>query len=137
MTKIKTYTDLSKIDSFMDRYRYLRIGGSVGGETFGYDRWVNQRFYTSRQWKLIRDYVITRDLGCDLGIPDMEIGGKILVHHMNPLTVEDLQNGNEAVLDPEFLITVSHGTHNAIHYGDERLLDKAFEPRSPGDTSLW
>lgn len=134
---IKTYTELLQRSSFEDRYDYLALKGSVGMSTFGYDRWLNQRFYTSSQWKSLRSYVIVRDEGCDLAVPGFEIHERVYIHHMNPMTVEDLTHGNEDVLDPEFLITTTHRTHNAIHYGDKNLLPKQYTPRRPGDTKLW
>lgn len=115
----------------------MNLRGVVGEATFGFDRWVNQQFYRSREWKHIRDHVIVRDNGCDLGFPGHEIYGKVFVHHMNPMTVEDLTDGEESVIDPDVLITVSHKTHNAIHYGDENLLPKPIVERRPGDTKLW
>ena len=113
------------------------MAGEVGQATFGFDRWVNQRFYRSREWQRARDIVVFRDRGCDLGIPGYEIRDQLLVHHMNPVTVEDLTEGRAWILDPEFLITTTHRTHNAIHYGDESLLVKPPVERRPGDTRLW
>ena len=134
---IRTYSELSRFRSFKDRFRYLSLGGAVGIETFGFDRYLNQRFYTSWEWKRIRDYVISRDLGCDLGVDGYEIHDKILVHHMNPISESDITHGNEDILNPEFLITTTHRTHNAIHYGDERLINITGDDRYPGDTKLW
>lgn len=134
---IRTYSELIRVSSFEDRYDYLALRGAVGMETFGYDRWLNQRFYTSRQWKNLRSFVISRDEGCDLAVPGFEIHERIYIHHMNPMTVEDLTHGNEDVLDPEFLISTTHRTHNAIHYGDKNLLPKQYVPRRPNDTKLW
>lgn len=121
----------------MERYEYLKLDGHVGEATFGFDRYLNQQFYTSRQWRLARQHVIARDLGCDLGIEGYEIHGRILIHHMNPISRDDLIHGNEDIIDPEFLITTTHETHNAIHYGDEDQLPKEFVDRKPGDTVLW
>lgn len=121
----------------MDRFKYLRLGGDVGIATFGFDRHINQQFYRSREWKQTRHRVITRDEGCDLGIEGREINGLLLVHHMNPIAVDDLIQGNIDVFDPEYLITVTHDTHNAIHFGDERQLPRPYSPRRPGDTKLW
>lgn len=121
----------------MDRYEYLRLRASVGDITFGHERWFNQQFYRSREWKRARDIVITRDLGRDLGIIGQEIYDQIFVHHMNPITMEDLESGDPDIFDPEYLITTCHNTHNAIHYGDETLLPKPFVERFPGDTRLW
>lgn len=134
---IRTYSDLRRLESFLERYKYLSLGGVVGRSTFGFDRYINQRFYRSREWKLVRDEVIVRDDGNDLGVPDHPIRGVLLIHHMNPMDVDDIVHGNEDVFNPEYLITVSHRTHNAIHYGDERLLPQPFVPRRPGDTKLW
>lgn len=134
---IKRYSDLRRLPSFEDRYRYLKLGGSVGRDTFGFDRYFNQRFYTSREWKNCRDVVIVRDGGLDLGIEGHEIFDKVLVHHMNPITVADLEAGNDLILDPNYLICVSHLTHNAIHYGDESLLPQPMVVRRPGDTTPW
>lgn len=137
MTKTRTYSELRHYDSFEDRYRYLALNGEVGRSTFGFDRYINQQFYTSREWRLVRRDVIARDLGLDLGVPDYEIFDKVIIHHMNPMTVEDIEHGDSSILDPEFLITTTHKTHNAIHYGDESLLAKPLVPRQPGDTKLW
>jgi len=110
---------------------------AVGASTFGFDRYINQQFYTSRQWRQVRDCVIARDEGCDLGLGGYEIYDRIVIHHMNPMTVEDIDSGVFDILDPEFLITTTHRTHNAIHYGDEKLLARQFVDRSRGDTKLW
>jgi hypothetical protein len=134
---IKTFTELSRIESFKERYHYLRLDGRVGEDTFGFDRYLNQVFYKSPEWKRVRDFVILRDNGCDLGVPGYEIYGKILIHHMNPITIEDIRHGNESILDPEFLICVSHNTHNAIHYGDEDLLITEPIVRTKNDTCPW
>ena len=134
---IRTYTELAKRTSYVERFRYLKMGGKLGEATFGYDRIFNQTFYRSAEWKRMRDQVIVRDNGCDLGIPGYDIHGRILVHHMNPITIDDLKAGNQAILDPEFLICVTHNTHNAIHYGDENLLPLLPPERVPGDTKLW
>lgn len=115
----------------------MKLEGAVGESTFGRERLLNQRFYTSMEWRRIKSIVIDRDRGCDLGIPGREIHSGLLVHHMNPITPQDLIHGNEDVLDPEFLITTTHQTHNAIHYGSEALLPKPYTPRRPGDTRLW
>lgn len=135
--RIRTYSELRRIRSFEDRYQYLQLGGEVGGTTFGFDRYLNQRFYTSSEWRSVRHEVIARDEGLDLGVPGYEIYDKIIIHHMNPLTVEAVQHGDADILDPEFLITTTHRTHNAIHYGDVDLLPREFSPRRPGDTKLW
>lgn len=133
----RTYTELARLQTFEARYKYLQLNGFVGEATFGFDRYINQQFYRSRQWQLMRHHVIARDYGCDLGAEGYEIHEQILVHHINPMTKEDLVDGLESTLDPEFLITTTHRTHNAIHYGDERLLARPFVSRKPGDTKLW
>lgn len=134
---IKTYTELSRLSTFEERYRYLRITGRVGEETFGFDRYLNQVFYRSRKWKQIRDQVIVRDNGCDLGVEGYEIYGRIIIHHMNPITLKDIEHESEFLLDPEFLICTVHNTHNAIHYGDESLLITAPIERAKNDTCPW
>lgn len=133
----RTTTELYRLPTFEARFRYLALGGQVGGSTFGYDRWINQGFYRSREWKQIREHVIARDLGCDLGIDGYEIHDRIIIHHMNPMTAKDIVHGYDEIVDPEFLITTTHQTHNAIHYGNERAVPRAFTPRSGGDTKLW
>lgn len=135
---IRTYSELSKLKTFRERYEYLKLDGTVGEETFGFDRYINQMFYKSEEWKRIRNYVIIRDNGCDLGIPDRKIvDSVILVHHMNPITKEDIINKNEILLDPEYLITTIKPTHDAIHYGDESLLAEDLIVRSKNDTCPW
>jgi hypothetical protein len=124
-------------DTFEGRYEYLKLGGEVGRSTFGFDRWINQEFYRSREWKSLRDYVIVRDNGFDLGMADYEIQGPPLVHHVNPISIDDITAGLHWILDPEYLITTSKDTHNAIHYGDASLLRQPFKERTPGDTRLW
>lgn len=126
-----------QLSSFEERFEYLKLGGEVGVSTFGFDRYLNQAFYNSREWKSVRDKVIIRDNGCDLGIAEREIGRRVIIHHMNPITVEDIRLATDILLNPEFLICVSHDTHNAIHYGDADLLPKDFVPRSPNDTCPW
>lgn len=134
---IRTYTELSRLSTFEERYEYLRLGGSVGKETFGYDRYLNQILYRSQKWKDIREQVIIRDNGCDLGLEGYEIYGKIIIHHMNPITIEDIERQSDFLFNPEFLICTVHNTHNAIHYGDESLLPKAPIIRSRNDTCPW
>lgn len=134
---IKTYSELSRLSTFKERYEYLRLRGDVGRETFGFDRYLNQIFYRSQKWKRSRDEVIIRDNGCDLGMPGYEIHGKIIIHHMNPITLEDIENESDILLDPEFLICTVHSTHNAIHYGDEKLLIPTPIVRTPYDTCPW
>lgn len=137
MTTIKTYSELIELPTFEERYRYLRLSGRVGKDTFGFDRYLNQNFYRSIEWKRVRDQVIVRDNGCDLGIEDRQIAGKILIHHMNPITDKDILNLTDILLNPEYLICVSHVTHNAIHYGDENLLITEPTVRTKYDTCPW
>lgn len=135
--RIRTYNELIRLPTFEERFEYLKLGGRVGESTFGFDRHINQKFYTSRQWRLVRHEVIARDLGLDLAFPDREIFDNIIIHHMNPMIVDEIVHGEEQILDPKFLITTSHKTHNAIHYGDANLLAKPLVERSVGDTKLW
>lgn len=137
MTNIKTYSELIALPTFEERYRYLRLGGRVGEETFGFDRWLNQTFYKDPEWLAIRDEVIVRDNGCDLAIPGREINGIILVHHMNPITKADILERSKFLLDPEYLICTVKRTHDAIHYGDESLLLKLPVERTKNDTCPW
>lgn len=135
---IRTYTELSKLKTFEERFEYLRLDGKVGKETFGFDRIFNQKFYKSDEWRAIRDQVILRDNGCDLGDPDYEIRfQRILIHHMNPISLEDLERRSEILMNPEYLITTTHNTHQAIHYGDEDLLIKLPRERTKNDTCPW
>ena len=134
---IKTYSELITLPTFEERYEYLRLGGKIGDETFGFDRYLNQIFYRSQKWKSIRDLVIIRDCGCDLGVEGFEIYGKIIIHHMNPITLKDIERESEFLLDPEFLICTTHNTHNAIHYGDRSLLITAPIERTKYDTCPW
>lgn len=138
METIRTYSELSKLKTYRERYEYLKLGGVVGEDTFGFDRYLNQMFYASPEWKRVRNYVIIRDNGCDLGISDRKIiDDLILVHHMNPITKDDIINKSEILLDPEYLITTVKPTHDAIHYGDESLLVEDFIERSKNDTCPW
>lgn len=134
---ILTYSELCQLDTFEKRYQYLRLNGSVGNATFGFDRWLNQRFYKDPEWISLRRDIIIRDLGCDLGISDREICGPIMVHHMNPITKEDIIYRSEFLLNPEYLICCSDNTHKAVHYGDESLLVLAPIVRSRNDTCPW
>lgn len=134
---IKRYSELILLLTFEERYKYLQLNGVIGDETFGFDRYINQMFYRSQEWKQVRDYVIVRDNGCDLGIEGHEIRGKILIHHMNPIGIKDIQQVNKFLLDPEYLITTMLSTHNAIHYGDENLLVTDPIERSKNDTCPW
>lgn len=135
--KIRTYSELSRIDSFEERFEYLRLDGVVGARTFGPDRWINQQFYRSREWKQVRNAVIVRDNGCDMGLDGYETNKTLIVHHMNPMVVDDIVSHNDDNFDPEFLISVTLDTHNAIHYGDSSLLAQPYVERQPGDTTLW
>jgi len=135
--KIRTYSELRQFRTFEERFKYLELKGIVGQSTFGFDRWLNQQFYKSREWRDARSFVIARDNGCDLGVPGHEIFADLIVHHMNPLSEEDIVHGEYDIVNPEFLITTSLRTHNAIHYGDERLLPRGPITRQPGDTKLW
>lgn len=134
---IRTYQELCQYSEFRDRYEYLKLKGTVGARTFGWHRYLNQNLYGSRKWKQIRDKVIIRDDGCDMGHPDFPIRGRLIVHHMNPITVEDLEEDRDIVYDPDLLICVSETTHNAIHYGDFNLLPQLPVERRPGDTCPW
>lgn len=134
---IRTYSELVTLPTFEERFNYLKLKGQVGKDTFGFDRWLNQIFYRDQEWKSVRDYVIVRDNGCDLGVDGYEINGRILVHHMNPISKEDILERSKYLLDPEFLISTIHNTHNAIHYGDEDLLIKTPIERTKNDTCPW
>jgi hypothetical protein len=134
--ELLNYTNLSKRTEFLPRFRYLSIGAQVGAKTFGYDRHLNQGFYGSYAWRQVRDLVLIRDDGCDLGVPGHEIHDRVYVHHMNPIQVQDLTDFNPDILNPEYLICVSHQTHNAIHFSDEKQLPRLFVEREPGDTTL-
>lgn len=134
---IRTYSELVKLHTFEERFRYLQLHGAVGVDTFGFDRVFNQMFYTSREWNRVRDIVIARDNGCDLGIEGREIYGRILIHHLNPISLEDIENATEYLLNPEYLITTTHNTHNAIHYGDESKLFTGPIERKKNDTCPW
>jgi len=137
MEALRTFSELIQIPTFQERYRYLALSGEVGAPTFGSERWLNQRFYTSSEWRRIRERVIMRDLGCDLASEGFEIHDRPIIHHMNPMRARDIVHHNEDILDMEFLITTTHRTHNAIHYGDESQIYQEFVPRSAGDTKLW
>lgn len=134
---LKTYRELRRLHTFEERFHYLSLHGDVGRSTFGFDRYLNQKLYTSREWKLLRNHIIVRDNGCDLGVLGREIYDRILIHHMNPITVDDVVRHDASLFDPEFLITTTHRTHNAIHYGDERQLLQPLVDRRRGDTQLW
>lgn len=134
---IRTYTELSSIDSFEDRLRYLKLNGNVGSETFGFDRYLNQLFYRSPEWKKIRNEVIIRDNACDLGVEGFELDSRIIIHHMNPISKDDIINQTDLLLNPEYLICTSHRTHQAIHYGDEELIQPRLIERKRNDTCPW
>ena len=136
-TFIRSYEELVTIPTFEERYEYLKLNGRIGEETFGFDRWLNQKFYQSDEWKRIRRDVILRDAGCDLGIKDREIIGRIYIHHMNPITVDDIILHSDYLLNPMYLVCTSKLTHDAIHYGDESLLQEDFKERKPYDTCPW
>lgn len=133
----RTFTELSKLSTFTERFNYLRLDGEVGKETFGFERYLNQKFYHSLEWKRVRDFVILRDNGCDLGVADHDIFSRAVIHHMNPILTSDVVHCTDILLDPEYLITTTHDTHNALHYGDENLLQKPLVERRPGDTCPW
>lgn len=133
----RSYHELRRLETFEDRFQYLRLQGDVGAETFGFDRWINQEFYCSHEWKRVRNEVIVRDNGCDLGIPGLEIFKSPVIHHLNPMTVEQISHGEEAILNPDNLITTTLDTHNAIHYGRVELISRRPIERTPGDTRLW
>lgn len=135
---MKTYRELMSLETFKERFRYLQLKGNVGDDTFGFDRYLNQEFYKSKEWKQVRDQVIVRDNGCDLGLIDRPIYGKIYIHHIEPITIDDVRYSREKLLDPNNLICVSLRTHNAIHYGDESVLeDNVLTVRRPNDTCPW
>lgn len=137
MRTIRTYSELMRLPTFEERFRYLKLDGLVGKDTFGFDRYLNQEFYRSKEWKEIRDFVIVRDNGCDLGMDGYEIVGRIYIHHMNPITVNDIVHSSDFLLNPDYLICVSHNTHNAVHYGDEDLLVTVPVERRKNDTCPW
>lgn len=138
MKIIRTFKELSRFITFEDRFNYLRLNGEVGKDTFGFDRVFNQMFYRSREWKDLRDFVIIRDNGCDLGVPGHEIyGQRFIIHHLNPISIDDIKENSDYLMNPEYLITTIHNTHNAIHYGDESLLLTAPIERYKNDTCPW
>ena len=137
MTIIRTYSELITFPTFEERFKYLQLEGSVGKDTFGYDRYLNQLFYKTAEWKRLRQDLIIRDNGCDLGVEGREIYGRIIIHHLNPITKDDIVRRTEYLLNPDFLICTTHNTHNAIHYGDERLLITSPVERSKNDTCPW
>lgn len=134
---IRCYSELITLPTFEERFKYLQLNGQVGKSTFGFDRYINQNFYRSSEWKRVRNEIILRDNGCDLGMEGYEIHGRILIHHMNPITIADIESMSEYLMNPEYLISTVHNTHNAIHYGDENLLIKESIERKPNDTCPW
>lgn len=134
---IRTYSELRSLGTLEERFKYLKLRGVVGDPTFGHERYINQTFYRSKQWRDIRHEIIVRDSGCDLGVEGFEIHNHLIIHHLNPMLPLDITSGGTHILDPEYLITTSLRTHNAIHYGDERLLPRELVVRKPGDTKLW
>ena len=137
MTNIRTYSELITLPTFEERFKYLQLNGSVAKDTFGFDRYINQNFYRSAEWKRVRDFVILRDNGCDLADEGHVIYGKIIIHHMNPITVRDITSVSDYLMNPEYLICTTHSTHNAIHYGDESLLPMLPTERRKNDTCPW
>jgi hypothetical protein len=137
MTKIRTIDELLTFKTFEERFEYLKLVGELGQNTFGYDRWINQRLYSSREWKQVRNAVIIRDNGCDLAHTDHVLAYGFVVHHMNPLEIEHFVESSDFLLDPKYLITTSEATHRALHYGDISSITQKYIPRSPGDTKLW
>ncbi len=133
----RSYSELIRLHTFEERFEYLSLRGVVGRETFGFDRYLNQMFYRSREWKKLRNQIIVRDNGCDMGVDGFEIHEPIYIHHLNPMTVDDVETSDPSILDPDNLISVTHRTHNAIHYGDASLLPRKLIERKPGDTKLW
>ena len=134
---IRTYEELSRLKTFEERFEYLKLNGEVGKDTFGFDRIFNQIFYKSKEWRSVRNQVIIRDNGCDLGLEGHDIYGKIIIHHMNPISIKDIENNSEFLLNPDYLICTSHNTHNAIHYSDESLLFQTPAERCMNDTCPW
>lgn len=134
---IRTYSELACLETFEERFKYLELDGQVGQETFGFDRYLNQKFYRSPEWKRVRQEVILRDNGCDLGIEDRPIFGNVIIHHINPMSVDDIKRKETWVLDPDFLICTCKRTHDAIHYSDESIIFSEPIQRSPNDTCLW
>ena len=136
-TSIRTYSELIALPTFEERFKYLQLNGTVAKDTFGFDRYINQNFYRSKEWKRVRDFVILRDNGCDLAAEGYVIHGKIIIHHMNPITVKDISDVTDHLMNPEYLISTTHSTHNAIHYGDESLLMMLPTERRKNDTCPW
>lgn len=136
-TTTRTYSELILLETFEERFKYLRLSGKVGEDTFGFDRWLNQFFYRTPEWKRLRDEIIVRDSACDLAHKDYPIFGRVIIHHMNPIDRADILDRSDLLLNPEYLVCISHKTHNAVHYGDQNQLPKGPIERKPGDTKLW
>lgn len=134
---IRTYSELLTFKTFMDRYNYLKLSGRVGVETFGFDRYLNQMLYRSKRWKELRPKIISRDSACDMAMEDYDISDRIIIHHMNPISIEDIENERDDIFNPEFLVCVSPNTHNAIHFGDDKKLPKPIIKRQPNDMCPW
>ena len=135
--KNRRYTELITLPTFEERFKYLQLNGSVGTDTFGFDRYLNQIFYKSKEWKKLRDQIIIRDNGCDLAAEGHDIYGRVIIHHLNPISKDDVLNRSDILMNPEYLICTTHSTHNAIHYGDEGLLPRAVIERTPNDMCPW
>ena len=134
---MKNYSELIKLPTFSERFQYLSIGGEVGKETFGYERYLNQKFYKSKEWRDLRNYIIVRDKGCDMALDGYEIPGRVIIHHMNPIGSQDITSRTEFLMNPEYLVCVSYDTHNAIHYGNEQLITLEHTVRIANDTCPW
>lgn len=134
---IRTYSELIQLPTFVERFNYLNLEGKIGEETFGWERYLNQKFYKSHEWKVVRQHVIVRDMGCDLACEDRELHGLIVIHHMNPIRAKDIYSATDILLNPEYLITTCKRTHNAIHFGDESILYSDPVERRPNDTCPW
>lgn len=137
MRNIRTYSEMMEFQTFEERFEYLKLGGAVGAETFGFDRIFNQQFYRSKEWRAVRNQVIIRDNGCDLGVEGHDIYGSIYIHHLNPIALEDITDRTNILLNPEYLVCTSFATHNAIHYGDFNILPNLPPERSKNDTCPW
>lgn len=135
--KVRTYSELITLPTFEERFEYLQLSGSIGADTFGFDRYLNQIFYKSKEWKRLRNQIIIRDNGCDLAVDGYDIYERVIIHHMNPITKDDILNRSDILMNPEYLICTTHSTHNAIHYGNEELLPRAPIVRTPNDTCPW
>lgn len=137
LMNIRTYSELITLPTYEERFRYLKLNGAIGIETFGHERYLNQKFYQSQEWRRLRHQIIIRDNGCDLGVEGLDIYGPIVIHHINPIVTKDIIHNSEYLMNPEYLICVSKQTHNAIHYGDINLLNTAPVERTKNDTCPW